>query len=440
MKKTFFLFLLFLSIQASAATLTHGNLPNPIPEFIDALKFFVPSSSNAQWIIGGSQTLPLPPPWGTKDPENTSLKTFATTKFNDPRYFEIYKVDANNIYIRYETTPTWIRGFDTKGDKRGEIFVARKIPSLGSKFVRQNFSTHVFLRSNNNWYFSESHPALSDISEYKLYPASDPNDRLAIRTYLKNCNCGLDNLDILLHLSYWQSEGKIVEYYSYGYDVGIVAWRWTENITLNNGKAVQKKSDGSGLYTCYLLNHEITIKNWAAVIGSSTKSVEPEAYISLKSKNDTRVYVSKLNNPNINQSDWYVTCQDNIWNPLTARQGVLGVDLGESSFPLPQGIFALPFEYPANPKISYNKDGRPHTIDWDRAVVISTGSQKMKYVQSYKVVIKQGATIKGTYMVANGNNSFTIPADFARGNYKASIFAAQGYRQDIAATISFAIH
>ncbi len=314
----------------------------------------------------------LPDPWETRDPEKTSLKTYEMTKFNDPQYFEIYKVDARNIYIRYETMPTWIRGFDTKGDKRGEIFVARQVSSVGSKLIHQDFSTHVFLRSKNDWYLSESHPDFAEFSEYKLYPASDPNDLLAIRSYLKSCNCGLDNLDILLHLSYWQSEGKIVEYYSYGYGVGLVAWRWTENITLNNGHAVTKKPDGSGVYTCYLQNRQVTIKNWAAVLSSSTKSAVPEAYVSLKSKNDTHVFVSKLNNPNIKQADWYVSCQDNTWNPLTAQQGVLGIDLGESSLPLPDGIFALPFEYPSNPRISapfYKDDGRPHTILWDRPLL-----------------------------------------------------------------------
>jgi hypothetical protein len=64
----------------------------------------------------------------------------------------------------------------------------------------------------------------------------------------------------------------------------------------------------------------------------------------------------------------------------------------------------------------------------------------MKYVQSYKVVIKQAANVKGTYIVSNGNDSFTIPADYPRGNYRAYVYAQEGYREDIPATLPFTIH
>ncbi len=64
----------------------------------------------------------------------------------------------------------------------------------------------------------------------------------------------------------------------------------------------------------------------------------------------------------------------------------------------------------------------------------------MKYVQAYKVVIKQGANVKGSYDVLNGQSSFNLPADYPRGNYKAFVYAEQGYRENIPATLSFVIH
>jgi hypothetical protein len=437
--------LLLIPIHAFGATINHPNLPSPLPAYVDALDFFVPSGSAVGWIIGGHQTAPLPSPWGTKDPENTKLKTYAMVKFNDGRYFEIYKVDGRNIYIRYEANLDTVRGFDTRGDKKGEIFVARKVPTSASRLIRlPNFSTHTFTESKKRWYLSQSVPFFTDIADYQVFPVSDPNDYLGLKSYLKGCNCGLDNLDILTHFDYWQSQGKIVEFYSYGYGVGLVAWRWTENLTLNNGTAVQKHPDGSGTYTCYLQSRQVTIKNWMEVLGSSTKSVAPKAFVSLHSSNDTRVYTVKLNNPNINQADWYVACQDNVWSPLTARQGILSPDLSESkSLPLPRGIFALPFEYPTNLKTdsTFNKDdGSPHIIQWDRAVVTSDARQGMKFVQSYKVVLKQGPKVQGTYIVSGGKTSFTVPAEYPRGKYQAFVSAQEGNRQNIAAKLLFKIN
>jgi len=438
------IFITLIWVPCFGATITHPNLPNALPKNVDALDFFVPSGSAVGWIIGGNQTGPLPAPWGTKDPEGTKLKAFAMNKFNSPQDFEIYKVDGRNIYIRYECLSNWIRGFDTRGDKRGEVFLVRKVPTSGSRIVHQNFSTHVFQLAKKKWYLSESHPVFAEFSEYKILPAANSNDILAVRPWLHSCNCGLDNIDILLHLSYWQSQGKIVEFYSYGFGVGFVHWRWTENLTLNNGAAVQKKPDGSGVYTCYLLGHQLTIKNWAAVLASPTKSVEPEAYYSLHSPNDTRVYVTKLKNPNINQTDWYATCQDNDWNPLTARQATIGIDLSENkTLPLPKGVAGLPLEYPSNLRAdsTFNKDDNaPHKIEWDSAAIISTPRQGLKHVQTYQVVLKQGSKVQGTYVVSAGATSFTVPADYPRGKYKAFVSAQEGNRQNIAARLSFTIH
>lgn len=445
MKPLAVVIILLICVPAIADTITPPHLPNPLPKTVDALAFFVPSGSAVGWIIGGHQTQPLPSPWGTKDPEGSKLKAYAMAEFNSPGYYEIYKADHKKIYIRYQTTPTWIRGFDINGNKKGELFVARTVPTTGSKIVRAHLSTHIFTKTKKKWYLTESHSLLSDLSEYKVFPASrDSSDFLGIRSYLRGCQCGLDSLDLLTHIDYWQSQGYIVEFYSYGYGVGFVAWRWTENLTVNHGAAVHRNSDGSGTYTCYLQNQKVTIKNWDAVLNSSSKSVAPEAYVSLHTNNDTRIYAVKLNNPNINQSDWYVACHDNIWTPLTAQKGTLIPDLTEGgSLAGPNGIFSLPFEYPTNlatDSIFVHNDGKPHKILWDPAVVVTTAARGVKYVQTYKVVIKQGATTKGIFNVSNGNVSFTLPPDYLAGKYSALVSAEEGNRQSVVNKLAFTIN
>src|SRR5215471_4266777 len=123
MKHLAVLFIFLISLHAAADTITPPHLPNPLPKTVDALAFFVPSGSAVGWIIGGHQTQPLPAPWGTKDPEGTRLKSFTMAEFNSHGYYETYKADHKNIYIRYQVMPTWIRGFDIDGNQKGEIFV-----------------------------------------------------------------------------------------------------------------------------------------------------------------------------------------------------------------------------------------------------------------------------------------------------------------------------
>jgi hypothetical protein len=436
--------ILIFSVFANADTITPPHLPHPLPKTVDALTFFVPSGSAVGWIIGGYQTQPLPSPWGTKDPDGTKFKTYAMAEFNDPRYYEIYKADAKMIYIRYLANPDFILGFDTNGNQKGELWVARSVPTSGSKIIRTHLSTHLFRRTKNKWNLTESHPALTDISEYKVFPASDPKDPVGVRSFLKSCNCGLDSLDLLTHFDYWHNLGLIAEMYTYGYGVGFVAWRWTENLTVNHGSAVHKNPDGSGTYTCYLQQEKVTIKNWNAVIASSNKSVAPEAYVSLNSTNDTRVFTTKLNNPNISQSDWYVSCHDTTWNSLSAQKGTIIPDLTESgAFPAPKGLFGLPFEYPSHLRTAstfYQNDGKPHKILWDPAVLVTTPKKGTKYVQNYKVVIKQGATTKGIFNVSSGNAFFTVPANYLSGKYTALVSAEEGNRQNVIARLPFTIN
>src|SRR4051812_5523613 len=119
------------------------------PKSIDFLDYLLQKDDTRQrWTLGSIEVLPA------TDPDGTSTQTFVMNKWSNPTCFEVYKVTANQVQLRYEVVRSddpkhkefWVRRFEEvagEGPAPGALWCKRFITpgesGLLSRFRQDHF-------------------------------------------------------------------------------------------------------------------------------------------------------------------------------------------------------------------------------------------------------------------------------------------------------------
>lgn len=197
---------------------------------VDVLEYFLQTDDvNNDWTLGGTDVQ------DGVDPDGTDAKTFILSKFNSSYFYEVFKLQGDELQIRYEVfrkggkdgTGSWIRRFEEiggAGKTLGSIWCRRYItPGAEGVFTRFRQDRYIFNEQTHSY---ELDPAGS-VAYFPNYVRFE----WAVEKWGRNNKSGFRIGKVLRMVSEWQREGNAIEMYDYAKGKGMVGWRWLERLS-----------------------------------------------------------------------------------------------------------------------------------------------------------------------------------------------------------------
>jgi hypothetical protein len=197
---------------------------------IDFLDYFLQNDDTRQrWTLCGTEVLPA------EDPDGTDTQTFVMNKWSSPSCFEVYKVTANQVQMRYEVVRSdgakqkefWIRRFeevDGEGPAPGAVWCKRFINPGGPGFLSRFRQDHFVLDEKTAAYVLKKEGSVAEMSSFISV-------NWAFDDWRYHNYTGLHLNPVLRLTSEWQHDGLMIEMYDYAQGKGLVAWRWLERVS-----------------------------------------------------------------------------------------------------------------------------------------------------------------------------------------------------------------
>jgi hypothetical protein len=165
-----------------------------------------------------------------RDPDGTDTPAFVITKWEDPRAYEVYKVTAHEIQIRYEAqapSPNEIRirryeGIGAEGEAPGSVWMKRIMIPGGPGF---------FLPYRQDLFVLDRKTGIGKVGKDGGFPSSTPYVFITWVTNEQGDKSLFEGKPVIRSFAEWDLDGSVFEAYDYAYRNGPVGWHWYERVS-----------------------------------------------------------------------------------------------------------------------------------------------------------------------------------------------------------------